>query len=68
MLVGSTLTMGLIPTRVSFAWWVPLMILGAARIIQGLACGAEMQARTRSYQDKDSTKYVICSTRDFSGK
>lgn len=44
MLVGSTLTMGLIPTQVSFAWWIPLIILGAARVIQGLACGAEMQA------------------------
>jgi MFS family permease len=45
MLVISTLTMGLIPTHVtSSIWWMPLLTLGAARVIQGLACGAEMQA------------------------
>lgn len=45
MLVVSTLAMGLVPARVmSFTWWMPLIIFGIARIIQGLACGAEMQA------------------------
>ena len=44
MLIVSTLTMGLIPTHMPIVWWMPLIILGVARIIQGLACGAEMQA------------------------
>lgn len=43
--VISTLIIGLTPDKsFSIIWWLPLLILSIARISQGIASGAEMQA------------------------